>query len=196
MLLGVSMGQAKTLDEAELKRLLIVVSSGRHGPRNRLIILLGHWAGMRIGEIAALKVGDVVNSDCSIKDTINLTAKQTKGHKARTVHMPKRLQEEVGSFLKSLTSVKTESPLIHSQKTLNGFNANTLCSSVKGWYNLAGIDNGSSHSGRRTFLTKLATKGVSARVLQELAGHKNLATTQRYIDVNDEMKRKAIELIS
>jgi integrase/recombinase XerD len=31
--------------------------------------------------------------------------------------------------------------------------------------------------------------------LQELAGHRNLATTQRYIDVNDEMKRNAIELI-
>jgi integrase/recombinase XerD len=66
---------------------------------------------------------------------------------------------------------------------------------MKTWYVLAGIDDGSSHSGRRTFLTKLSIKGVSARVLQELAGHRNLATTQRYIDVNDEMKRNAIELI-
>ena len=51
------------------------------------------------------------------------------------------------------------------------------------------------NSSRRSFLTKLATQGVTARVLQELAGHKNLATTQRYIDVNDDMKRSALLLI-
>jgi integrase/recombinase XerD len=35
---------------------------------------------------------------------------------------------------------------------------------------------------------------VGARVLQELAGHRNLATTQRYIDVTDNMKKLAVEL--
>ena len=43
-------------------------------------------------------------------------------------------------------------------------------------------------------LPKLASAGVSARVLQELAGHRNLTTTQRYIDVTDAMKRQAVEL--
>ncbi len=42
--------------------------------------------------------------------------------------------------------------------------------------------------------TKLASKSMSARVLQELAGHKRLRTTQRYIDVNDDMVRKAVEV--
>jgi integrase/recombinase XerD len=53
----------------------------------------------------------------------------------------------------------------------------------------------SSHSGRRTFITTLANKGVGVRVLAVLAGHSSITTTQAYIDVNDEIKRSAVELI-
>jgi integrase/recombinase XerD len=62
-------------------------------------------------------------------------------------------------------------------------------------YKRAGIAGGSSHSGRRTFITNLAAKGVGVRVLMSLAGHRSISTTQAYIDVNDDMKRKAVELI-
>lgn len=51
-----------------------------------------------------------------------------------------------------------------------------------------------SHSGRRTFITNLANKGVSARVVMELAGHTNLITTQGYIDVNEGLLLEAAEL--
>ncbi|MDP4301362.1 tyrosine-type recombinase/integrase, partial [Leptothrix discophora] len=51
-----------------------------------------------------------------------------------------------------------------------------------------------SHSGRRTFITNLAAQGVSVRVLAALAGHRSIQTTQRYIDVNDNMLRRAAEL--
>lgn len=62
-------------------------------------------------------------------------------------------------------------------------------------YVAAGIDGASSHSGRRQFLTELADKGINARVIQVLARHKHLSTTQRYIDVNEIKLRKAIELV-
>ena len=62
-------------------------------------------------------------------------------------------------------------------------------------YRNAGVSGASSHSGRRTFITSLAQKGIGVRVLASLAGHRNIAVTQRYIDVNDEMKRNAVELI-
>jgi len=52
-----------------------------------------------------------------------------------------------------------------------------------------------SHSGRRTWLTELSSKGVGVRVLAEMAGHASIQTTQRYIDVNDEQMRCAAELI-
>jgi integrase len=60
----------------------------------------------------------------------------------------------------------------------------------------AGINGGSSHSGRRTFITTLANKGVSVRLLASLVRHANIATTQRYIDINEDMKRKAVELVN
>ena len=62
-------------------------------------------------------------------------------------------------------------------------------------YQLAGIDGASSHSGRRQFVTNLADKGINARVVQALARHKHLGTTQRYIDINDNKLRAAVELI-
>jgi integrase/recombinase XerD len=74
------------------------------------------------------------------------------------------------------------------------FSANTLCQLFGILYKYAGIAGGSSHSGRRSFITKLAHSGVSAKVIMTLAGHKHLSTKQRYIDVNDEMLRQVVEL--
>ena len=62
-------------------------------------------------------------------------------------------------------------------------------------YKMAGIDGASSHSGRRQFVTQLADKGINARLVQVLARHKHLSTTQRYIDVNENALRNAVELL-
>ncbi|MBM4212851.1 MAG: site-specific integrase, partial [Gammaproteobacteria bacterium] len=51
-------------------------------------------------------------------------------------------------------------------------------------YKRAGIAGARSHSGRRTFITNLANKGIGVRVLASLAGHRSIAVTQAYIDVN------------
>ena len=57
-----------------------------------------------------------------------------------------------------------------------------------------GIAGASSHSMRRSFITNLANKGIGVRVLASLAGHRSIAVTQKYIDVNDDMMRNAVEL--
>jgi integrase/recombinase XerD len=62
-------------------------------------------------------------------------------------------------------------------------------------YKHAGVKGASSHSGRKTFLTSLASQGISVFVLASLAGHKSINTTQRYVSVNDDMKRRAVELV-
>ena len=76
-----------------------------------------------------------------------------------------------------------------------GFTAQTIVNLFKRIYKMAGIDGASSHSGRRQFVTNLADKGINARVVQALARHKHLGTTQRYIDINDNKLRAAVELI-
>lgn len=85
-------------------------------------------------------------------------------------------------------------PLFYTQKSV-GFSASSLTQYFFHLYRDAGFLNASSHSGRRSFITRLANKGVGVRVLMSLAGHKNISTTQHYIDVNDEQKRAAVELI-
>jgi len=59
----------------------------------------------------------------------------------------------------------------------------------------AGIAGASSHSMRRTFLTSLASKGISIRVLASLAGHRSVQVTMKYLDASDDMKRNAVEMI-
>jgi integrase/recombinase XerD len=75
------------------------------------------------------------------------------------------------------------------------FSANVMTQHFYWLYKKAGLEGASSHSGRRTFITTLASKGIGVRVLASLAGHRSIAVTQRYIDVNDEMKRNAVELV-
>ena len=88
-----------------------------------------------------------------------------------------------------------KSALIFSAKG-GGFSAQTIVNLFKRLYKLAGIDGASSHSGRRQFVTKLADQGINARLVQALARHKHLSTTQRYIEVNELQMRNAIELLS
>jgi len=74
-----------------------------------------------------------------------------------------------------------------------GLSANTLTQWFHWTYKKVGISGASSHSGRLTFITNLASKGIGVRVLASLAGHRLIPVTQAYIDVNDEMKRQAAE---
>jgi integrase/recombinase XerD len=67
------------------------------------------------------------------------------------------------------------------------------------WYRHLGFVGCSSHSGRRTFITsaarKISTVGGSLKDVQELAGHANLRTTQRYIDANPDAQVRVVGLI-
>ena len=150
---------------------------------------------MRVGEIAALKTADVVSADGSIKDEIHLAATQTKGDRGRTVLVGDKLKKELAAYVESLKFRDPQKPFFYSQRNRSGFSANTLAQHFGMLYQRAGIDGASSHSGRRTFITTLADKGVSVRVLMALAGHRNIGTTQRYIDLNESMMKVAVNLL-
>ena len=187
-----TMSQAKTLTARDLRRVLDHVATRPQAARNRLMLLMTHWAGMRIGEVAALRVRDVMAADGTAKPEIRLAPEQTKGKHARTVFVSERLRKEIAVYIKTLDKAQTH--LFATQKQ-PAFSANSACQLLNAIYQRAGIDGASSHSGRRSFITALANKGVGVRVLAALAGHRSISTTQRYIDVNDAMQRAAVELI-
>ena len=190
------MKQAKLLTEAEFKRLGVVVDGLRHSARNHTAIALSFYGGLRACEIAALRVGDVFNAEGKAKDTVYLSAAQTKGADTATVLVSKRLRAQLQRYAAAYPQhvANPSNPLLFSAKG-GGFTAQTVVNLFARLYALAAIHGASSHSGRRQFVTELADKGVNARVVQALARHKHLATTQRYIDINDSKLRKAIELV-
>jgi len=189
------MAQAATLTAVQLQRVLDYVKGNtKHSLRNRAILLTTHLSGMRIGEVAALRYSDVVAADGTIKAEVRLSATQTKGNRARVVLLPERLRAELAQYLRNFPQRSPNLPLFYTQRS-PGFTADTLTHVVNAMYKKAGFDGASSHSGRRTFITNLAERGVGARVLMELAGHTNLSTTQRYIDIKPSMLRAAVELV-
>jgi integrase/recombinase XerD len=190
-----TVSQAKTLNEKELRKVLNYIAVRKHAARNRAMLLTTHWCGMRVGEVAALRIGDVMAADGTFKDEVRLQPEQTKGKRARTVFLPEKLRRELIAYLATIDRSDLTKPLFYSQKRASGWNSNTLCQHFHWLYRNAGIEGASSHSGRRSFITGLASKGVGVRVLMSLAGHRSIQTTQAYIDINDDMKRKAVELI-
>ena len=190
------MAQARVLTDKELKQVLNYNDAcERHAARNRLMLLLTHWAGMRVGEVVALRVSDVVDEGSKPKSEIRLRASQTKGIHARTVFVSTRLQREIVKYLQASNTQYSERSLFRTQKSQQ-FSANTATQLLQRVYARAGMRGATSHSGRRSYLTKLADKGVSVFVLAQLAGHQHISTTQRYVSVSDTQLRNAAELAS
>ena len=188
------MKQAPVLNEREKQRMLQHLQRTSYGARNRCMLQLSWLAGMRVGEIAALDVSDVVGADGEIRAEIQLRADQTKGDQARTVLVNSQLQAELRRYLEQLKIIADPKRPLIASKTGKRFSANGLCQRFLQLYDGAGLDKATSHSGRRTFITGLAHKGVNVRVLAALAGHRNIATTQRYIELNEHVLREAVEL--
>ncbi|WP_292440947.1 site-specific integrase [Methylophaga sp.] len=199
------MSQARVLSEKELNLLLLFINTRKYSARDRAMVLMTHLAGMRVKEVAGTRIIDVLANDGTVKNEIVLKPSQTKGKYARTIVLSSRLQKELRQYLLSRFTPKEliavpyckdeyNKPLFKTQKS-NGFSANTLCYHFHMLYKAAGLEGASSHSGRRHFLTKLSGKGVALRTMMELAGHRQAQTTMRYIDVTDDMKRAAVELI-
>jgi len=190
------MKQAKLLTDAEFKRLTAVINSLRYQTRNHTTVALSFYAGLRACEIAALRVGDVFDDAGGVKDTIYLNSTQTKGSDSTTVLVNTKLKRQLEKFAKQYPvhmSTRT-APLLFSAKG-GGFSAQTIVNLFKRIYKIAGIEGASSHSGRRQFVTQLADRGINARLVQVLARHKHLSTTQRYIEVNELQMRNALELL-
>ena len=188
------MGQASVLTDTEIRRIFRIIETTRHAQRNRLAFTLSIFAGLRVGEIAALTVGDVATESGEVRREIKLGAHQTKGSKGRTVVLSERVRKEIGSSLKTKPVRHDQTPLIASQRNGRAFSNVTLSMLFKAIYEIAGIRT-SSHSGRRTFATRLNTRGVGMRTIQKLMGHKNIGTTALYCDVSDETMRNAVELV-
>jgi integrase len=187
--------QAKILSNQAVEDLLFFAETTRHPDRNRVIVLLSLKAGLRAAEIANLTWDMVQTPSGEIGPTIELRDEVAKmGHGRR---IP--IQTDLGDALMAwrLRSDNTGS-IVRSER---GGQMTPL--SIVVWFSRAyqatGLEGCSSHSGRRTFITRAARlvhkAGGSLRDVQLLAGHRSIQTTQRYIDGDSDAQRRLISLI-
>jgi integrase/recombinase XerD len=187
--------QAKILSEDDLQDLLFYAAATRDPIRNRVIVLLSAKAGLRAGEVAKLTWDMVVEPNGAIGTVIELRDHAAKKRSGRLIPLHADLRDALLSW-RSMTG--GAGPVVLSER---GRAMTPL--SVVIWfaraYRALGLEGCSSHSGRRTFITRAARlvhkAGGSLRDVQLLAGHQSIQTTQRYIDGDSDVQRKLVSLI-
>ena len=179
-------GQAKTLNEEQVKR-VIRMAKGRKrlSLRSEATLSLSLYLGLRAKEISALKWSDVYEADGQLREILRLKPAYTKGSKTRDVYLTApRLRQVLKSFAAhSLGANSPSGPLLRSQKG-GALRAGSTARFIKQLYADAGLPEASSHSGRRTFITSLAERGIDLKSIAILAGHSNIKTTALYVDAS------------
>lgn len=186
--------QAKVLSDENLEDLLFFADQTRHPDRNRVIVLLSVKAGLRAAEIAKLTWPMVLDANGGIGPAIELHDSAAKKRSGRRIP----IHADLRAALQKLFHNHGNGPVVRSERG----GAMTPLSIVV-WFHRVyaelGLEGASSHSGRRSFITRAARNvhkaGGSLRDVQMLAGHRSIQTTQRYIDGDSEAQRKLVSLI-
>ena len=193
--------QAKILTEAQIAKVLNNLGKrSRYAMRDRAMFLLSIKAGLRAKEIANLKWSMVTDAEDSLLDVMALPNKASKGAGGgRSIPMNRDLRTALAELAASIGDDRQgDDPVIASERG-GPMNAGAVTMWFWRVYRGLGFKGASSHSGRRTFITRAAKKvveaGGSLRDVQQLAGHSSLSTTQRYIEGDSDAKRKLVDLI-
>jgi integrase len=188
-LLPIPRGSASFYDFGDYEQLVEAAKSD--GTNAYLIALLGGEAGLRCGEMMALEWADVD----ATKRQLTVARSEWKGHvtvpkggRLRRVPMTERLRDalKAARHLRSPRVLCDQAGLPLSQKMVRGVMVRVARkANVK-----AGV-----HILRHTFCSHLAMQGCPARAIQELAGHTDLATTQRYMHLSPSAIEEGIRLL-
>jgi integrase len=187
--------RAKILAAPDVNDLLVFASCTRHPLRNALIVLLSAKAGLRAGEIASLTWDMVLDATGGLTGLLELADTAAKKGSGRSIPLHPDLAVALAAWR------RVAKPCDHVITSERGGPMTPL--SIVVWFNRAfknvGLKGCSSHSGRRTFVTRAARvvhkAGGCLRDVQLLAGHRSIQTTQRYIDGDSDAQRKLVAMI-
>ena len=192
--------QAKILTDKQVRAVLAELDTRRYPIRDRVMFLLSIKAGLRAKEIASITWAMVTDAEGEIAALIALENRASKG-KGGGRHIP--IHPDLKTALIQLhrrrgEKARPDFPIIHSERD-RGLSAAAVVVWFHRLYAGLGMVGCSSHSGRRSFITRAARKisevGGSLRDIQALAGHASLGTTARYIEADAEAQRKVVALI-
>ena len=165
------------LTKEEIKQLLAAIDN----PKHRLLVELMYSSGLRVSECVFLKINDL-----ELQEGLG-TVRSGKGMKDRNIILSKNLMEHLTTYL-ALRS--DNNPYIFSIRDSH-IGARQAQKVVKEAAKKANIKKRVfCHALRSSFATHLLESGTDIRVIQELLGHANLSTTERYTKVSREQIRK------
>ncbi len=176
-------GQGKILTPEELRRLF---TEGFTKERDRALFGICLFTGCRVSEALALQTTDIKGG------TLTFRKSTTKGKlKTRVVD----IQPDLAQLLDNYQPLKAGAlfPGMRGRSlTLTRFMADKILKAACDRALLVGV---STHSFRRTALTMMSSAGIPLRVIQEISGHNDLGTLQRYLEVSPEQKKRAVAVI-
>lgn len=189
--------QAKTLSDGQIRIALIYLRGTRNPSRNRLIFLLSYRAGLRAKEIACLRWSMVTDAIGNISRTIRLEDSSSKGRSGGVIPMADDLREAMMEWASSSTPPNQKDHVICTERS-KATSPQVIVNLFREWYKILGFEGCSSHSGRRTFITKCARNigkfGGSLRDVQVLARHSSLAMTQSYIEIDSDAMMRVVNI--
>ena len=191
---------AKILTDGDLHQILKVVRHRRYPERNRVMVLLSVKAGLRACEIAHLTWPMVTDAHGKTGTILELPARAAKKGSGRRVPIHPDLRTALTTLKRTCVDYRSGqiSAVIRSER--NGpMTAKAVVDWFRSVFREVGLEGCSSHSGRRTFVTKAARlihqAGGSLRDVQELVGHRSIKTTQGYIEGDHDAQRRLIGLL-
>lgn len=159
------------LSVEEVQRLLSVCKNLKH----KTILTIIYALGLRLGEALNLKVSDIDS------DRMEINIRQAKGNRDRVVFLPQNLLY----LLRSYFAEYKPSNFLFEGQGREQYSSTSVQKLLKKNLKLARISKKVSvHTLRHSFATHLLEQGTDIRFIQELLGHKNIATTQLYTKIS------------
>ena len=174
---------------------------GIYAPRNRGLFVLGVSSGGRISELLSLKVGDVYQNGNPVSDLLFDKSIVKGGEVSRAVPVNvdgrRAIEKLIAWHSNHYGEVAADGVLFPSRQGNGAMNRRTAHAVLKTAFEAAGLNGKlATHSMRKSFAQRLYEETGDIFAVQEMLGHKNVATTQAYLGVNYASLRKAVEAIA
>ncbi len=193
----IGQGPARMLAPADVRLVLGHVERGSVCSRNKAVVMLSIYAGLRACEVSGLTWPMALQADGEIDCQLRISDRIAKNSSGRRIPMHPKLALALRRLHRQ-SGHPREGPVIVSARG-GAMTAKAIVNWFAAVYRAVGLDGCSSHSGRRTFITRsarmLVQVGGSLRDVQELAGHRALTTTERYIEGDRDAQRRLIALL-
>ncbi len=173
----------KILNEIELGRLFKALPNLKH----KAMLFTVYSAGLRVSELAALKIKDIDSG------RMQIFIERAKGKKDRYVNLSPVLLDILRAYLRKYKP-RPAVFLFESEQTGTAYPLRTIQKIFEDAKNRAGIDKKLGiHSLRHSFATHLLEKGTDIRYIKDILGHFDIKTTERYLHVS---KKDLVNIIS